>query len=80
MNFYSMDIKEIENTLNINHITKSIHDKEQATSTILDDWEQVQSLLNQFKQSHNIISVYGYELVHDNHFIKLYYKETYSNS
>jgi len=73
IDFYSLTLEEIEKYLNI----KKVKDKESLPSHIetstFDDFESVEDFLNQFKGTLDLFTVYGYELVHDNHYIKLYY-------
>lgn len=76
IDFYNYSIEEIENILKIDRIKE----EQKALSNnaiVLDDWQEVAHALNFMKQrsknNTNIKeNVLGYELVYDNHYIKLY--------
>ncbi|MCA1021614.1 hypothetical protein [Halobacillus litoralis] len=74
IDFYSLDIQEIEDYLKINHINQTTHDINQMETSIFDEWEDVHQFKQQFKGSTDSLTIFGYDLIHDNHFIKVYYK------
>lgn len=83
MDFYSMDLKEIEQILKIKPIDKNTLDNN-SQDKIFDEWEQVQDFLKELKlqQIYNptyFINILGYE-IYKEHFIKLYWNTYISNS
>jgi hypothetical protein len=71
------DLKTIEKALKINHITKHNHDKSKLNKTTFDCWSDVVNFLAKNDSSNSMyrdFTIYGYELIHDNHYIVIYHK------
>lgn len=84
MDFYSMDLKEIEQILKIKPIDINTLDKHNSQDKIFDEWQEVQNFLKKLKlqQVYNptyTINVLGYE-IYKEHYIKLYWNTYISNS
>lgn len=81
VDLYSLDQKQLEWLLGINHIGN--RDTSNLRYSILDDWYQVVESIERIQSNNNqytISNVIGYELINDNQYIKLYYSHYVSNS
>ncbi|MCA1064425.1 hypothetical protein QTG56_22685 (plasmid) [Rossellomorea sp. AcN35-11] len=83
MDFYMLSIGEIEKELNIAPFDHTKHEKKGIRDRIFDDWEEAAEFIKELRNDRNmhlIVSCLGYELVEDNHKVKVYYKITHSFS
>ncbi|GIN22635.1 hypothetical protein [Siminovitchia fordii] len=85
IDFYSMSLDEIEEVLDIRKYDEDGHSvsEERIRTTICDDWYDVVSEIEYIKGMNDwnrVVSLLGYELINDNHNIKLYYSVYVSNS
>lgn len=81
--YYSLSLKEIEAIFNIQPVNKErIANEKMIQFTTVDDWFQVKGeldFLRGLEDYHRMISIFGYEIV-DDHYIRIYYKQTISFS
>lgn len=75
---FLLSLPQIENYLRIKEVVKESLPQHYRT-VICDDWKEVFYKLKDLRETDKdpsfSVSVYGYELVHDNHYIKLYYTQ-----
>ena len=85
IDLYSMSLDEIENVLGISEYDENKHSvsKDRVRTMVCDDWYEVVGNIEYIKGMNDwnrVVSLLGYELVNDNHNIKLYYSVYVSNS
>jgi hypothetical protein len=77
MDLDSLSLPQIEQYLKIRKFNREYFQNERGVSdTILDSWGEVEQFIRFYKKRDTMyrsFSVLGYELVNDNHYIKVYY-------